>query len=320
MTDPTPPDAAPPDAAPPAPSGPVTADAPDTAPVRLTPGTPVTFVDRRGRLRHDLLHPGAVSDFRGDIVRHDDVLGQPDGVRVRSSQGRYLHVFVATLRDHVLRMKRHAQIVYPKDIAMLLTWADVYPGATVVEGGFGSGALTLGLLRAVGHAGRVITYELRQEAVNRAAKNVAAFLGDTPNHRVRVANLYDGIVERDVDRVVLDVPEPWDAVPAAVEALRPGGIFASYIPTAIQLQRLGAALDRSRAFAVVEALETILRPWHVTARSVRPEQKIIGHTGFLMFARRTAGQPVPRYLPEDAPADTAAGAPAGASSAETPER
>ncbi len=297
----------------------------DDAPVRLLAGMPVTFVDRRGRLRHDVLRPGTLSDFRGDVVRHDAVIGQPDGVRVRSSQGRYLHVFAATLRDHVLRMKRHAQIIYPKDIAMLLTWADIYPGATVVEGGFGSGALTLGLLRAVGAGGRVITYELRQEAVNRAAKNVAAFAGDAPNHTVRVADIYQGIVERAVDRVILDVPEPWDAVPAAVEALRPGGIFASYVPTAVQLQRLGAALDRSRAFAVVEALETILRPWHVTRRSVRPEQKIIGHTGFLMFARRTAGEPVPRYLPEDDAREaghepTDEPAEAQAPSAEAPER
>ncbi len=252
----------------------------------LLEGAPVVFVDRKGRSFYDQLRAGGRSHVRGDMVDHDPAIGQLDGVLVRSAKNRRYLVFSATYVQHALHMQRHAQIVYPKDAAMLVAWADIGPGHRVVEGGFGSGALTTALLRAVGAEGRVYTYELRQESANRAAKNVHAFLGETPNHTVHIGDLYEGIEEQEVDRVVLDVPEPWEVLDTAAARLAPGGVFAAYIPTTVQLQKLGVAIEADRRFACFEALETLLRHWHVSEESVRPKSAMVGHTGFLAFARR----------------------------------
>lgn len=265
--------------------------------VLLQPGTPCVFVDRKRRKIYDHLAPGRRTNLRGDYIPHDPALGAPDGCRVRSSKGRYYHVFAATLEEHALYMQRHATIVYPKDIATILIRADIGPGQTVVEGGFGSGALSMALLRAIGPTGRLITYELREESINRAAKNVAAFLGETPNHAVRLGDIYDGIPERGIDRIVLDVPEPWNVVPHAAVALRQGGIFAAYVPTVIQVQRLCTALERGSRFVTIDALETLERGWSVKPRSVRPKQSMIGHTGFLVFSR--VGAPHQRAVVAD---------------------
>lgn len=252
---------------------------------RLREGTPVVFVDARQRLYYDHLAAGATSPVRGDRIAHDEAIGREDGCAVRSTGGSLYHVLSATLPQHVLHMQRHAQIVYPKDIAVLLLWGDVSPGRTVIEGGFGSGALTAALLRAVGPTGRVVTYELQESAVNRAGKNVRALLGACPNHEVRLADIYQGIEATDVDCVMLDVPEPWMVVPHAEQALRGGGVFAAYLPTVLQVQQLALALHQA-SFELIETIETLFREWHVTARSVRPEQQMIGHTGFLVFARK----------------------------------
>lgn len=254
----------------------------------LREGDPIVLVDLRHRISHGTLRVGGTSNVRGELVPHDEAIGESDGCKVRSSKGRPFRVFRATLAQHALHMTRHAQIVYPKDIAMLVTWGDVRPGASVVEGGFGSGALSMGLLRAIGSTGRLVTYELQESAINRSRKNVQALLGPTPNHEVRHADIYEGIAERDLDHVVLDVPEPWQVVPHVVRSLRPGGMFACYVPTVIQLQRIVAILEEARSFDCIECLETLLRHWHVSARSVRPKSQMIGHTGFLVFARREA--------------------------------
>lgn len=260
----------------------------------LEPGDPVMFVDRKHRQYHGVLTPGFAQSIRGQLVAHDDALGAPDGVRIRGGRGEYFHVVSASIVQHTLGMTRHAQIVYPKDMAMLVTWGDVHPGARVVEGGFGSGALSMALLRAVGPTGHLTTYELQAEPANRARKNVEAlFGGPVAHHTVKIGDIYAGIDERDVDRVILDVPEPWDVVPHAIVALRPGGLLAAYVPTTVQLQRMVLTLEATAAFVCVEALETLLRPWHVSGRSVRPQMKMIGHTGFLIFARRKAEVPAP---------------------------
>lgn len=258
------------------------------APRLLAPGDPVVFVDRRRRSYYAELAPGATTNARGKLLAHDDVIGAEDGVIIRSPGRVAFHVFLATYTEHVLNMKRHAQIVYPKDAALIALWADLHPGATVVEGGFGSGALTMAILRAIGAGGRLTTYELHAEPAGRAVKNVAALLGETPNHTVRLADIYLGIEEREVDRVILDVPEPWEVIPHAITALRSGGILAAYVPTALQVHRLAMALTWSRWFPAVDSYESIVRPWHVTARSVRPEQRIIGHTGFVVVGRKSA--------------------------------
>jgi tRNA (adenine57-N1/adenine58-N1)-methyltransferase len=268
---------------------------------RLEAGDPVVLVDEKGRYFYDWLAPGGHSNVRGDLVSHDEIIGHGDGGTVGSRRGRTYRVLSATLVQHVQHMPKHTSLIFPKDAALLATWGDVFPGALVVEGGLGSGALTLSLLRAVGPTGRVVTYELREESVNRARKNIRALLGETPNHEVRHADIYQGIEERDVDSVILDVPEPWDVVPHAAAALRPGGVFASYVVGTTQIQRLVIALERIGCFALIECLESLVRPWQVSARSVRPDLQMVGHTGFLVFARRTAAEP--RAPREEAPTE-----------------
>ncbi len=261
-------------------------------------GQPILIMDRKDRTKFVVLREGASTNLRGDHLPHDELAQLHDGQRWVSARNREYRLLSATLKDHQLLMRRAAAIIYPKDVATVLMWGDIGPGMKVVEGGLGSGSMALALLRAIGAEGSLTTYELRQESVNRARKNTRAFLGETPNHHIKLQNIYDGIEETEVDRVVLDVPEPWNVVPTAADALCPGGVFTAYVPTAVQMQRCGLALERGSAFTRVEAMESILRPWYVTERSLRPEQQIIGHTGFLIFARRVQRR---RVEEEEAP-------------------
>lgn len=301
-------------------------DTPETAVGDLAPspilraGQPVVFIDRRRRELHDVLQPERHTNVRGDRLAHDDVIGQPDGCKVVSPRGRIYRCFAATLVQHALYMKRHATIIYPKDLAPILMWADIAPGQTVVEGGFGSGAMSMALLRALGPTGRLFTYELREASANTARKNVEAlFGGPVPQHTVHIGDIYDGIKEREVDRIVLDVPEPWDVVEHAANALRDGGILCAYVPTTLQLQKFALAVRKHPGFATTECLEILLRSWHVTLESVRPDQQMVGHTGFIAFSRRAAHPnrdaiPAPGEADEEqtaAPAEDATEEPSG---------
>ena len=184
-------------------------------------------------------------------------------------------------------MPRGAQIIYPKDIAVILLWADIYPGAAVLEAGIGSGALTMGLLRAVGETGRVISYEIREDFLQRAEKNIGLYFGKLPpNLLTRLQDIYEGIEERGQDRIVLDLPEPWRLVGSAGDALRPGGILLSYLPTILQSSQLTEALHRDGRFSQIETIETLLRSWHIEGMSVRPDHRMVAHTGFITTARR----------------------------------
>jgi tRNA (adenine57-N1/adenine58-N1)-methyltransferase len=199
-------------------------------------------------------------------------------------------VFRPRLADYVLEMPRHSAIIYPKDIGVLLVWGDIYPGATVLEAGLGSGSLTLALLRAVGDGGRVVCYELRPEFIQKALQNVRRLIGEPRNLLIREHDIYTGIPDRDLDRIVLDLPEPWLIVPHASSALRPGGIVAAYTPSIIQAQQMVAALETSGEFVQIETLETFYRPWHIKGPAVRPVQQMVAHTAFLTFARRVGGR------------------------------
>lgn len=272
--------------------------------LRLRAGMPIVIYDRRRREYYDVLQPERTSNVRGDRIPHEALIGQPDGARFETPKGRIFRVFAATIVQQSLNMKRHATIIYPKDVGPILMWGDIYPGATVVEGGFGSGALSMALLRAIGESGRLITYENRESSANTARKNVAAMLGGEPaNHEVRLADIYDGIDATGVDRVVLDVPEPWLVVPHAAECLRDGGILVAYVPTTLQLQQFALAVLEHKAFATTECMEVMLRGWYVTRQSVRPEQQMVGHTGFLAFSRRAARPPEMVREAADAAAD-----------------
>jgi tRNA (adenine57-N1/adenine58-N1)-methyltransferase len=217
------------------------------------------------------------------FVRHDLLLGQPEGTVVRSTTGARYTVVRPTLADFVLKMPRGAQVIYPKDLGPILMLADIFPGARVLESGVGSGALSMTLVRA---GADVVGYELRSEFADKAKSNVAAFLGAeaTARYRVELRDVYEGVDETDLDRVVLDVPEPWRVVKPAEAALHPGGILVSYLPTIGQVAQLRAALDGSR-FAMAETLEVLNRTWHVEGASVRPDHRMVAHTGFLTHAR-----------------------------------
>jgi tRNA (adenine57-N1/adenine58-N1)-methyltransferase len=253
----------------------------------LRAGEAVLFVDeRRGRRHLVVLRAGQAFHSDRGFVGHDTVIGAPEGVTVGTSRGARYLVLRPTLGEYVLEMPRGAQIVYPKDLATICFFADVGPGHTVCEAGLGSGALTLALLRAVGPTGRVISYEHREEFARRAQRNIEMRLGGGAPHTVRLQDVYAGFEERKVDRLVLDLPEPWRLVGPAAAALRAGGVFCAYVPTLPQAQRTHETLVAHPAFALTDTFETLLRPWHIAGPSVRPAHRMVAHTGFLTLSRR----------------------------------
>jgi tRNA (adenine57-N1/adenine58-N1)-methyltransferase catalytic subunit len=237
-----------------------------------------------------LLRPQATTDLRGGKVSHDALLGQEEGGTVVSTRGERFLVLRPTLAEFVLEMPRGAQVVYPKDLGAILIAADVFPGARVLEAGTGSGALTIALLRAVGPGGRVVSYEVRDEFARIAEQNIRRFLGAADTLVLRRQDIYAGILGEDapLDRIALDLPEPWRVAGHAAEALVPGGIFFSYVPTVPQVVQTTEAL-RSTGFGLIETVEVLMRPWNIDGLSVRPAHRMVAHTGFLTTARRVGG-------------------------------
>jgi tRNA (adenine57-N1/adenine58-N1)-methyltransferase len=252
----------------------------------FAPGERVLFFDSKGRRYLVGLEKGAEFHTHAGIVAHDLVLGQEEGTSVRSSRGARYIVVRPTLAEVVLKMPRGAQVIYPKDLGPILIMADIFPGARVLEAGLGSGAMSMTLLRA---GADVTGYELRPDFAARAAANVAGFLGPgaLTRYHVEIRDIYEGIGEKNLDRVVLDLPEPWRAVKHAAAALRPGGIFFSYLPTVPQVMTLRDALGDA-GFAMAETVEILQRGWNIDGQSVRPDHRMVGHTGFLTAARLLA--------------------------------
>ncbi|MGZ4142907.1 MAG: tRNA (adenine-N1)-methyltransferase [Actinomycetota bacterium] len=252
-------------------------------------GERALFIDRKGRRYLVTLRAGLQFHTHDGFVEHDTVIGSSEGARVFSSTGIPFVVVRPSLTDFILKMPRGAQVIYPKDIATIVMSGDVFPGAVVLEAGTGSGALTLGLLRAVGETGRVISYEARQDFAERARANIESFLGKIPDTLdLRHGDVTEEVLGEDVDRIVLDLPEPWRVIPIALEALRPGGMFCSYVPTVFQVSETTEAL-RAAGFIDIATTETLVRPWHVEGRSVRPDHRMVAHTGFVTVARFLGG-------------------------------
>lgn len=246
----------------------------------LGAGERVLLVDSRGRRYLTKLVAGGSFHTHAGIVAHDAVIGSDEGASMLSSTGRRFILLRPTMADVVLKMPRGAQVIYPKDLGAILMAADVGPGMRVLEAGVGSGALSMALLRA---GADVVGYELRPDFAAHARANVESFMPGA-TYRVQERDAYQGIDEQRLDRIVLDLPEPWQVVPHAEKALRRGGILLSYLPTINQVGTLRAALRRSD-FGMEETSELLRRTWHVEERSVRPDHRMVAHTGFLTTAR-----------------------------------
>jgi tRNA (adenine57-N1/adenine58-N1)-methyltransferase len=250
------------------------------APLRA--GERVLLVDAKDRHYLVKLRTSAEFHTHAGIVEHDQIIGHDEGSIVAANNGRHFLVLRPTLADVVLKMPRGAQVIYPKDLGAILLAADIGPGMTVLEAGVGSGALSMTLLRA---GATVIGYELREEFALRARENVVGLLGEDVDYRIEIRDVTEGIDERALDRIVLDMPEPWAVLPQAAEALRPGGILLAYLPTINQTAQLREAMTAG-PWGLAESSELLRRTWHIEKRSVRPDHRMVAHTGFLTTARR----------------------------------
>lgn len=253
------------------------------------PGDRALLIDQRDRTYLFRLEAGGTFHTHGGTLAHDDVIGAAEGSRFETSRGMVLVAYRPRLADFILKMPRGAQVVYPKDLGPIVIYADIRPGANVLEAGTGSGALTIAICRAVGPEGRVVSYELRDEHRETAVANVEAFFGKVPDQlEMRRGDVEEVVGSGDrFDRAVLDMPEPWAALPALARVLDAGSVLCTYLPTTIQVQELVLTLP-SNGFQHIETFELLKRGWHVTERSVRPDHRMVGHTGFLSIARRVA--------------------------------
>jgi tRNA (adenine57-N1/adenine58-N1)-methyltransferase len=281
------------------------------------PGYQVQLTDPKGRHHQLVLVPGKSFFTHRGSISHDDLIGLADGSVVMASGGTPYVALRPLLADYTLAMKRGAAVIYPKDAAQIVAMADIFPGARVIEAGVGSGALTCWLLRAVGEAGRVTSYERRPDFAEIAQRNVGTFFGGPPANwqlvhgdfggkegteppdgpalsaeNFNAENSAPGLTSQDradrVDRVVLDMLAPWDSLDAATRALVSGGVLCCYVATTTQLSRVVEAIRTQQRYDEPSAWETMVRGWHVDGLAVRPEQRMIGHTGFLVTARRLA--------------------------------
>ncbi|MDT5400788.1 MAG: tRNA (adenine57-N1/adenine58-N1)-methyltransferase catalytic subunit [Mycobacterium sp.] len=259
---------------------------PETGPFAV--GERVQLTDAKGRHYTMVLASGGEFHTHRGAIAHDTVIGLPEGSVVKSANGDQFLVLRPLLIDYVMSMPRGAQVIYPKDAAQIVHEGDIFPGARVLEAGAGSGALTCSLLRAVGPHGRVVSYELRDDHAEHAARNVMTFFGERPsNWELAVADVAD-YAGPEVDRVVLDMLAPWEVLDAVANALVPGGVLIVYVATVTQLSRTVEAMREQQCWTEPRAWETIQRGWNVVGLAVRPQHTMRGHTAFLVSARRLA--------------------------------
>lgn len=250
-------------------------------------GDRVQLTDEKGKLYSFFLLPGNQWHSHKGWINHDDLIGASEGIVVKTNSGTSYQAFRPLLNDYVLSMDRGATIIYPKDSAIIVGFADIFPGANVLEAGAGSGALSISLLRAIGESGRLTSYEERDEFLAIAEENVRNYFGKLPkNWTLKSGRVESGAFEGEFDRVLFDMLAPWDVLDTAASALKAGGVLCCYVATTTQLSRTAEAIKESGNFSEPESFETLLRNWHHEGLAVRPTHNMNAHTGFLLFARR----------------------------------
>lgn len=252
-------------------------------------GDRIQLTDAKGKLYSFTITPGKEWHTHKGWIVHDELIGMPEGSVISTSAGLKFTAFKPLLSDYVLTMPRGATIIYPKDSALIIGFADIYPGAHVLEAGVGSGALTLSLLRAVGNSGFVHSVERRPEFAENATSNIENYFGKKPsNWKLEIGSLQDQTFTESFDRVILDMLAPWECVALAGEVLRPGGVLLAYVATTTQLSETAEAIKSDGRFTEPESSESMVRGWHHEGLAVRPQHRMIGHTGFLIQTRRMA--------------------------------
>ena len=246
-------------------------------------GEKALLLDAKHRRYLVTLKEGGEFHSHAGFVAHADLVDQAEGITVKSTKGSAYTALRPTLEDFVVEMPRGAQVIYPKDLAPICMLADIGPGDRVLESGVGSGALSMTMLR---WGAEIVGYELREDFANGAVTNVRSFLGEDAlsRYRVELRDCYEGIDETELDRVVLDLPEPWRVIPHLPGALRSGGIFIAYTPSIVQAAQVRQSLGGS-GWIMQRTLEVLHRTWHIEGAAVRPDHRMVAHTGFLTVAR-----------------------------------
>lgn len=265
-------------------------------------GERVQLTDEKGKITTITLVEGGQYHSHRGFFDHEQLIGQPEGTVITNSEGLKIQGFRPLYRDFVLSMPRGAAVVYPKDAGQIVTMADIFPGARVVEAGVGSGALSIALLRAIGDFGTLHSFERREEFAQIAQGNVETmFGGPHPGWTITLGDLAETLTDLEekasVDRAVLDMLAPWECIDAVGHVLRPGGVLIAYVATVTQLSRMAEALRADGRFTEPESHETMVRGWHVEGLAVRPDHRMVAHTGFLILARRLADG-MQRLLPQ----------------------
>jgi tRNA (adenine57-N1/adenine58-N1)-methyltransferase len=252
-------------------------------------GDRIQLTDPKGKMYTFTITPGKEWHTHKGWIVHNDLIGLPEGSVVSTSAGLQFTAFKPLIGDFVLSMPRGATIVYPKDAAMIIGVADVFPGAKVIEAGVGSAALSISLLRAIGPTGELTSFERREDFADIARENVRTYFGTVPtNWNLNIGSVQDSSIDKKYDRVILDMLAPWECISFAAEVLRPGGVFLAYVATTTQLSMTAEAIKEDGHFTEPLSSETIVRDWHHEGLAVRPMQRMIGHTGFLIVTRRMA--------------------------------
>jgi tRNA (adenine57-N1/adenine58-N1)-methyltransferase len=249
-------------------------------------GNKIILKDARGRKYMTMLEKDRSFQCHMGIIYHETLIGSNPGSWHATNKGNLLFATFPTYNDFITLTNRETQIIYPKDIATILNLADIQSGDFVIEGGMGSGTLTSALLNSVGPTGTVISYEINPKVVPLATRNVEFLSRDPGVHTVKQKNIYRSLPERNIDKIILDLPEPWKIVTKASRSLRPGGIFVAFLPTILQAHKLVSSLHENILFTSVETIEVLHRTWHITKQSARPSHRMVGHTGFLTTAVR----------------------------------